>query len=101
MTKKRRVIIFFASALSIFLVLQVVGGLFYAAKPRNWKLVRVGMSREQVFALIGKPVADTAELKGQEFWREVALLNERTLGVQYTVPDINGDRKVHRAGERL
>lgn len=72
-----------ASSVTLILVLQWSAGLFIALKPRAWKSVHPGMSREQVIKALGTPTASTAEFKSQDSWRRVGLLNERTLVVRY------------------
>ena len=95
MKQTGRILLFaLASAVTIVIALQLFGGIFFAIRPASWNSVRPGMSREQVSLAMGKPTDDTAELKGQDRWRRVAVFNERTFVVRYDMSNT-----VKRVGE--
>jgi hypothetical protein len=96
MQQKRTFVFLVGGAFALVIALQLFMGLFFAQRPTTWKRIHSGMSREQAFNTLGKPTVDTADLKGQDTWRRVAMLSERTLIVRY-----DGSRAVEDVGERI
>lgn len=91
---KRRIFLAGAALLVAIGAAQLATGLVFAPPPEAWRLVRPGMSRDEVFSALGRPAFDTYELKGQDTWWRRALLNERKLIVRY-----DGAKTVVRIGQ--
>lgn len=53
---------------------------YQSAYPSNWKQVKTGMTRQQVYSLAGTPTATSGEIKG-DFWYQRRTLFTHELWV--------------------
>jgi hypothetical protein len=75
----------FLAAITLLVVSAALhaSGLIHPIIPRSWASAHVGMSREQLHALLGAPTTDSLALKGLDRWQERALLGESCLDIFY------------------
>jgi hypothetical protein len=72
---------------TVAIVVVGISGLLVFSPPAKWRRVRAGMSRTEVYAILGQPGANTENIKGGVRWRSNAVVGRWEMDVFFGTDD--------------